>query len=292
MSVAALSWQPVLANNRRLWLAIAISLAVHALLMTLHFSFPDASKAMREKALDIVLVNAKSAKKPTHAQALAQANLDGGGNTDENRRLKTPLPPTPQQTSGTEIERMQRRMRELEVAQQKMLTEAKTARAVAAARNAAEQPAPSPSVSGLDLAESARAMARLEGEISKSMDEYNKRPRKKNIGARTEEYRFAQYIEDWRQKVERIGTLNYPEAARGKLYGSLVLTVSINHDGSLNRVDINRSSGYKVLDEAARRIVQMASPYSPFPPEIRRDTDILEITRTWYFTQGDQLSAK
>ncbi len=292
MSVVALSWQPVLANNRRLWLAIAISLAVHALLMTLHFSFPDASKAMREKALDIVLVNAKSAKKPTHAQALAQANLDGGGNTDENRRLKTPLPPTPQQTSGTEIERMQRRMRELEVAQQKMLTEAKTARAVAAARNAAEQPVPSPSVSGLDLAESARAMARLEGEISKSMDEYNKRPRKKNIGARTEEYRFAQYIEDWRQKVERIGTLNYPEAARGKLYGSLVLTVSINHDGSLNRVDINRSSGYKVLDEAARRIVQMASPYSPFPPEIRRDTDILEITRTWYFTQGDQLSAK
>ncbi len=292
MSVAALTWQPYVSDNRRLWLAIAISLAVHGLLMTLHFSFPDASKAMREKALDIILVNAKSAKKPTNAQALAQANLDGGGNTDENRRLKTPLPPTQQQTSGTEIERMQRRMRELEVAQQKMLTEAKTARAVAAARNAAEQPTPSPSVSGLDLAESARAMARLEGEISKSMDEYNKRPRKKNIGARTEEYRFAQYIEDWRQKVERIGTLNYPEAARGKLYGSLVLTVSINHDGSLNRVDINRSSGYKVLDEAARRIVQMASPYSPFPPEIRRDTDILEITRTWYFTQGDQLSAK
>ena len=206
--------------------------------------------------------------------------------------LSTPLPPTQQQTSGTEIERMQRRMRELEVAQQKMLTEAKTARAVVAARNAAEQPTPSPSVSGLDLAESARAMARLEGEINKSVDEYNKRPRKKFIGARTEEYRFAQYIEDWRRKVERIGTLNYPEAARGKLYGSLVLTVSINHDGSLNRVDINRSSGYKVLDDAAKRIVQMASPYAPFPPDIRRDTDILEITRTWYFTQGDQVTAK
>lgn len=292
MSVAVQTWQPYMPGNRRLWLAIAISLAVHGLLMMLHFSFPDASKAMREKALDIILVNAKSAKKPTNAQALAQANLDGGGNTDENRRLKTPLPATQQQTSGTEIERMQRRVRELEVAQQKMLTEAKTARAVSAARNAAEQPAPSPTVSGLDLAESARAMARLEGEISKSMDEYNKRPRKKNIGSRTEEYRFAQYIEDWRQKVERIGTLNYPEAARGKLYGSLVLTLSINHDGTLNRVDINRSSGYKVLDEAAKRIVQMAAPYSPFPPDIRRDTDILEITRTWYFTQGDQLSAK
>ena len=292
MSVATLSWQPVAPGNRRLVLAIAVSLAIHGFIVSRNFVFPDAAKAMREKALDIVLVNAKSAKKPTNPQALAQANLDGGGNTDENRRIKTPLPPTPQQTTGTEIERMQRRMRELDAAQQKMLTEAKTARAVAAARNAAEQPTPVTGVSGLDLAESARAMARLEGEISKSVDEYNKRPRKRFIGARTEEYRFAQYIEDWRRKVERIGTLNYPEAARGKLYGSLVLTVSINHDGSLNRVDINRSSGYKVLDDAAKRIVQMASPYSQFPPDIRRDTDILEITRTWYFTQGDQVTSK
>jgi protein TonB len=187
---------------------------------------------------------------------------------------------------------MQRRVREIEVQQQKMLTQAKTARAVAVARNAVDQPLAVASTSGADLAESARAMARLEGEINKNVDEYNKRPRKKFIGARTEEYRFAQYIENWRQKVERIGTLNYPAAARGKLYGSLVLTVSIGHDGSLNRVDINRSSGYPVLDDAARRIVRMASPYSPFPPDIRRDTDILEITRTWYFTQGDQVSAK
>ena len=292
MSVATLSWQPVAPGNRRLVLAIAVSLAIHGFIVSRNFVFPDAAKAMREKALDIVLVNAKSAKKPTNPQALAQANLDGGGNTDENRRIKTPLPPTPQQTTGTEIERMQRRMRELDAAQQKMLTEAKTARAVAAARNAAEQPTPVTGVSGLDLAESARAMARLEGEISKSVDEYNKRPRKRFIGARTEEYRFAQYIEDWRRKVERIGTLNYPEAARGKLYGSLVLTASINHDGSLNRVDINRSSGYRVLDDAAKRIVEMASPYSPFPPDIRRDTDILEITRTWDFTQGDQVTSK
>ena len=98
MSVATLSWSPVVPDNRRLWLAIGISLAVHGLLMALHFTFPDASKAMREKALDIVLVNAKSARKPTDPQVLAQANLDGGGNTDENRRVKTPLPPTTQQT--------------------------------------------------------------------------------------------------------------------------------------------------------------------------------------------------
>jgi len=292
VSAASLPRPPVRPDDRRLWLAITISLAVHAVLMTLHFSFPDTSKAMRDKALDIILVNARSEKKPDEAQALAQANLEGGGNTDENRRVKTPLPPKPQQTTGTEIESMQRRVREIEVAQKKMLTAAKTARAVAAARNAEEQPTPVTSLSGLDLADSARAMARLEGEINKSVDEYNKRPRTRFIGARTKEYRFAQYIESWRQKVERIGTLNYPEEARGKLYGSLVLTASINHDGSLNRVDINRSSGYKVLDDAAKRIVRMAAPYADFPPDIRRDTDILEITRTWYFTQGDQVSSK
>lgn len=287
-----LVWQATPPDNRRFGLAVGISLLVHALLLTLHFQFPDASTAMREKALDIILVNAKSAKKPRDAQALAQSNLDGGGNTDENRRAKTPLPPTQHQTTGDDLQQMQRRVQELEAAQHKMLTQAKSLRSVSSSSMASEQPAPAPSVSGLDLLESARAMARLEGEISKTTDEYSKRPRKKFIGARTEEYRFAQYIEDWRQKIERIGTLNYPEAARGKLYGSLVLTVSISADGSVNRIDINRSSGHKVLDDSARRIVQMAAPYSPFPPDIRRDTDVLEISRTWYFTQGDQLSAK
>ncbi len=291
MSPARLA-MPIFTARRRLELAIAISLALHALLLTLHFKFPDAASAMREKAMDIVLVNSKSAKKPREAQALAQANLDGGGNTDENRRARTPLPPTLQQTTGADMEQMQRRVRDLEARQQTLLTQAKSLRSAAPAENASEQPAPVPTLSGSDLAESARAMARLEGEISKSVDEYNKRPRKKYLGARAEEYRFAQYIEDWRQKIERVGTLNYPEAARGKLYGSLILTVSINADGQVSRIDINKSSGHKVLDDSARRIVQMASPYAAFPPDIRRDTDVLEITRTWHFTQGDQLSAK
>ena len=292
MSSRALPRQRQLPDDRRLWIAVGISVLVHALLLTLHFKFPDAANAMREKALDIILVNAKSARKPNDAQALAQSNLDGGGNTDENRRARTPLPPTQQQVTGTDIEQMQRRVQALEAAQQKMLAQARSLRNIASGQTASEQPTPVPNLSGLDLAESARAMARLEGEISKSVDEYNKRPRKKFIGARAEEYRFAQYIEDWRQKIERIGTLNYPEAARGKMYGTLVLTVTINADGRVDRIDINRSSGHKLLDDAARRIVQMASPYAAFPPDIRRDTDVLEITRTWYFTQGDQLSAK
>ena len=145
--------------------------------------------------------------------------------------------------------------------------------------------------SGLDMATAAINLARLEGQIARNIDDYNKRPRKKFIGARVEEYRFAQYVEDWRQKVERVGNLNYPQAAKGRFYGSLVLTVIIKSDGSLDRVELNRSSGQKVLDDAARRIVEMGAPYSKFPESVRRDTDVIEITRTWWFTTSDRLQA-
>ncbi len=293
MSAAALALSPATPSSRPLGVAMALSAAAHgALILGLGFAYPDTAKTLRDRALDIILVNAKSATKPKDARALAQSHLDGGGNTDENRRAKTPLPPTRQQTPGSDVEQMQRRVQDLEARQQQLLTEARTMRTVAPAPAGEDRNVPAPNTSGLDLVEAARAMARLEGEINKTVDEYSKRPRKRFIGARAEEYRFAQYIEDWRQKVERVGTLNYPDAARGKLYGSLVLTVSINADGSVGRIDINRSSGHKLLDDAARRIVQMAGPYAAFPPDIRKDTDILEVTRTWYFTQGDSLETK
>jgi protein TonB len=97
------------------------------------------------------------------------------------------------------------------------------------------------------------------------------------------------YAEDWRQKVERIGNLNYPESARGKIYGTLRLSVSINGDGSLAGIELDSSSGHKLLDSAAERIVKMGAPYAKLPPDIRRDTDILVITRTWHFAPGDKV---
>jgi protein TonB len=134
---------------------------------------------------------------------------------------------------------------------------------------------------------------RLEAQIAKDMDAHQKRPRRKQLGASAEEYRFARYVEDWRLKVERVGNLNYPEAARQmKLYGNLVLTVSIRADGSVERVIVDRSSGRKVLDAAAVKIVEMSAPYAPFPSDIARDTDILDITRTWRFAPGDELRSE
>jgi len=292
MAVAVPMPLDLISPNRRLWFAIGISILLHGILLTLNFQFPDASRMMKDKALEIILVNSKSARKPSDAQALAQNRLDGGGNVDENRRAKTPLPPSAQQQAGAELEQRQRRVQELEAQQQKLLAQTKSKTKTASSNQREAQPEPSPTLSGRELASSALAMARWEAEISKNVDEYNKRPRKKNIGVRADEYRFAQYVEDWRLKVERVGTLNYPEAAKGKLYGSLVLSVSILADGNVQKIEINRSSGHKVLDDAARRIVQMASPYAAFPADIRRDTDIIEITRTWTFTRSDALETR
>jgi periplasmic protein TonB len=281
-------------QRRNFALALGVSLFLHAVLLSIHFKLPEKLNKATEQALDVILVNSKSAKKPHKAQAKAQANLDGGGNTDEDRRAKTPLPVAPQIREGTDLKDAQKRVAELEAQQRQMMTRLKdqTAVVVDNRRNDQVQAPPAPQVtSGLDLATAALNLARLEGQIARNVEDYNKRPRKKFIGARVEEYRFAQYVEDWRLKVERVGNLNYPEAAKGRHYGNLVLTVIIKSDGHLERVDVSRPSGHKILDDAARRIVEMAAPYAPFPEAIRRDTDILEITRTWSFTTSDRLQS-
>lgn len=270
--------------------AFALSIGVHALLLSLQFRMPEA-KPPRDKGLDVVLVNARHAKAPEKAEVLAQANVDGGGTSEQAARPKSPLPPQPSQRQGDALIEAKRRTEESVREQKQVLTRKESPAKVAAAPKKAEQPTPEPQVSGLDLLDSAAAVARLEAEIDRNLDDLAKRPRKKFIGAKAKEYRFAQYVEDWRLKVERIGTLNYPEAARGRMYGSLLLSVTIRADGSVETVGVHRSSGHKLLDEAAVRIVKMAAPYAPFPPDIRKDTDIIEITRTWTFTNADQVRA-
>jgi protein TonB len=280
-------------NSRALTLAIALSLGLHAVLLSIHFKLPEAIGKASERALDVILVNSKSALKPKDAQARAQANLDGGGNTEQDRIASTPLPPSHQSLEGDSLVNAQRRVAELETLQQQLMTQAKSKKVSSSEKTTrTPQPEVKTTLSGADLASSAMAVARLEGQIAQQMDAYNKMPRKKFIGARTDEYRFAQYVEDWRQKIERIGNLNYPEAARGKLYGSLTLSVVIRSDGSLDSVGITRSSGYKELDEAAKQIVKLAAPYAAFPESIRKDTDMLDITRTWSFTNSDRLQTK
>ena len=285
-------WNGLDRHGRVLTASVAASILLHAILLTVHFRFPEAMRwNSSSQPLEVVLVNAKTRDKPERAKTLAQSNLDGGGNTDAKLRATSPLPTTNPKEPGRDLASMQRRQRELEAQQQQLLAQAREARSAVAAGAEGRKPSEeaTPQVSGRDIADRSLAMIDLQAQIARQTQAYQERPRKHFIGANAREYRFAQYEEDWRAKIERVGTVNYPPEARGKLYGTLQLTVTIRPDGSVDSVELNKSSGLKVLDAAAHRIVQMAAPFAAFPADIRKDTDLLVITRTWFFGRGDKV---
>lgn len=302
-------------------MAIWVSILVHAVILSIHFE-PELKK-FKDKlpTLEVMLVNAKTLTKPDKADVLAQADLDRGGNTDQNRKMKSALPAIKQQKSEFTLKPMaevkagkkaakmtaeetkeQKHIADLEKQAQELMTQLQSTNKVESApvQNAAAKEAdmgnqenPNKKLNMSDLTAAALEMDRLEALIAKQQDDYQKRPKRKFIGARAQKYRDALYVESWRQKVEKVGNLNYPEAAKNlKMYGQLQLTVSINADGSIESIEINRSSGHKVLDEAAKRIVELAAPYSRFSDDMHKEVDILSITRTWTFTKEDSLATE
>ena len=156
-------------------------------------------------------------------------------------------------------------------------------------------PAPAPAAAPARAAEAEAdtrmsrrlAMAALSAEIERDLRAYAERPRRKWISASTREHKFAAYMDAWRRKVEQVGNLNYPEEAeRRGLAGDLLLDVAIRPDGTVEDITLRRSSGERVLDDAAIRIVEIAAPFSEFPESIAEDVDILHIERTWIFHSG------
>ena len=287
------------ALTARMRAALIASLLAH-LFIIFGVGFQVAKRAAPERAdhsLEVVLVNAKSPTKPVVADALAQHNLDGGGNTDEKRRAQSPLPVMPSRQADAEVKLALRRVEQLEREARQVVTQAKSSTKVESAPPA--KPAPDAVAeskaepSAADIMQRSMEIARLDAKISRDWDAYQQRPRRRFIGSRTQETRFARYIEDWRQKIERVGDLNYPQGARDqRIRGRLVVTVAIKADGTVEQVDVNVPSGHKILDEAARRIVQLAAPFSAFPADIAKDVDVLHITRTWTFTSSDKFVAE
>lgn len=298
--------------------AVYVSVLIHVILISVHFS-PDLKKmADSMPVLDVRLVNAKTHSKPQKADVLAQANLDRGGNTNQNRKMQSALAASSQRQAALQAQeknqaggqaapqkaeqsQAQKRVASLEKQARELMTQLQASKAVetqpaqkASAQEVqtGQQSNPTHPIDVHDMASAAMEMDRLEALIAKQQDVYQKRPKRKFIGARTKEYKYALYVEAWRQKVEKIGNLNYPEAARNlKLYGQLQMTVSINADGSIESIELNRSSGHKLLDEAAKHIVELAAPYARFPDDVQSEIDILSITRTWTFTKEDSLAS-
>ena len=286
--------------------AMWLSILAHALLLSIQFK-AELKKKFSDHlpVLEVMLVNAKTESKPENAETFAQANLDRGGNTDENRKMKSALPsvkqlkqeltpkPAAQKKSGAATPAAietpeQQRVAALEKQAQALMTQLQSSQKVTSAPNQAAAPK---TLNLQNMTAAAVEMDRLEALISKQQDDYQKRPKRKFVGARAKEYRYAMYVDAWRQKVERIGNLNYPEAAKNlQLHGQLQMTVSIRADGSIESIELNRSSGHKVLDQAARHIVELAAPYARFPDDVSSEIDILSITRTWTFSREDSLA--
>jgi len=246
-----------------------------------------------QATLEVVLVNSKSSSKPHMANKLAQANLDGGGNTDDSRQAQSPFPLLPENKLSADMVNADQKIGQLEQEAKRLMAEVNSRHDIYQPKIQSESlPRKQDASNTASLVQRSLEIARLEAQIAKDYEAYQKPPKRRFVGARVQEYRFTRYIEDWRAKVERVGNLNYPEAAkREKLFGNLQLTVGIKSDGSLESIEINRSSGRKILDEAAVRIVKLAGQngFAPFPSNISQDTDILHITRTWVFTRSDEL---
>jgi len=290
---------PGFTKTDRLGLTAFVSVLVHmTVILGVSFAVPDLRSNDPLPTLDVTLVNTRSETEPEDADFLAQANQEGGGDTDEAVIAKSPLPVNASPEAAEPVPRTQMRTERQEpqpTVDRPLTQDRERAQTVVERNPKKQQKAARPNREpGLERTDQlARERARLSAEISQFWQEYQKRPRRKYLSARTKEYKYAEYMEAWRARVERVGNLNYPEKARRQnLTGNLVLDVAINPDGSVNNLDMVKSSGNKVLDDAARRIVRLAAPYQAFPPDIKKEVDILHITRTWQFMRGNRLVSR
>jgi periplasmic protein TonB len=230
--------------------------------------------------LDITVSNRRTPP-PDEADYLAQTSQDGGGNVTEKVRPTQSVPEQapsvkPAQPEPSPAEIITAETAEVQVTQ--LDTETPETR--------------KPDLKAAELIERSLEMVNLNEQLNESMQAYAQRPRQVFVSARTQEYIYANYMSEWVKKVERVGNLNYPDQARREgLSGKLMMDVTLNADGTVRNISILRPSGQPVIDEAAIRIVNLAAPFPPFPPEVRKEADILHITRTWEFSTTHRLKS-
>ena len=290
MSAATLPASPPrVAEPQRLGATFVLSLLVHAaLILGVGFALDEAAPVM--PTLDVILTETQSPLTKQQADFLAQASNQGGGEHDKStrpREAQTGRIPQPEQGVAPRALR----------AQSPAPAPAPQDRVVSNLRSPDRLPLPQsrPKVeqsmlpSGEQKIEHDLAMARLAAEIHLRSQRYAKRPKRKFVSASTREYAYAAYLRHWVDRVERVGNLNYPDEARQRRIGGLlVISVAIRRDGSVERADIIQSSRIPMLDAAALRIVKLSTPFAPLP-KTAEDVDVLHVTRTWQFLPGGEL---
>ena len=280
-------------SSDRLGLTLFFAVVLHAIIILgVTFAPEDESTQEIAPSLDITLVHQQSKEEIEDAELLAQANLAGGGNADETSRLANPAStaadiPDPGSATASSIDAspppQEAKQSQIVMTQDKSKHETVVTELTPEIKQRTQ-------ITAAELRSRSKEIAALSAEINRTMENYAGREKHRFISARTREFRDAAYLDAWRSKIERIGNINYPEAARQRnLSGTLILDVALRPNGTVREITVRRSSGHKILDDAAKRIVRLASPFSPFPKEMKKDTDILHITRTWQFLSENRL---
>lgn len=320
MSAANSEFQPggpVVNSLDRFGFTLFIAVAMHAIFL-LGIGFEAEKPPKIAQTLEVTLAQFASDQAPEKADFIAQQNQQGSGESEqkklptttdralfqanETRQIASQQLPTPREAVKPEAQiqptaqpspspttadpNPQAAQRPIPKTVVSKSTEAPTKKQQQSAPAKAMPPLPTVGQSSSLLARSLE-IASLEAKLDTQIQALASKPRIRRLySASTRESYDAAYLDGWRRKVERVGNLNYPEEAhRRQLYGQLRLLVVIEPDGSLNRVEVLKSSGYRVLDDAAKRIVHLSAPFAPFPPEIRKRADLIEIIRTWRFEQ-------
>ena len=279
---------PSLKTLTTLQWALGLSVLLHAALLTIRFVDPEGFKRVfQDTTLDVVLVNAESDEKPEKPQALAQATLAGGGEAADKRMVSTPLPPAPVESPGdSAANENQRRIDSMLEQQEQLLAQVR------------QQLATMPKVDPQKLNQDPEAQAQEErrqqlqkllAAIERRVEEENSRPRKRYLSPATLGTTYAVYYDEMRRKIEAEGTANFPQVAGRKLYGELLMSLLINHDGRILDARVTRSSGNRNLDRLAEIIASRAAPFGNFTAAMRKDTDQFDVTARFKVTHEQTL---
>jgi protein TonB len=266
--------------------ALLASVVFHGGLLTVRFVDPEAfNRAFKDTPLEVILVNARSDESPTQAQAIAQANLVGGGEAAKGRAA-SPLPVAPTMELGDAADEARRRIDQLQQEQQQLLAQIR--------REIAALPPPDPrrdngTPNEREQDERRRQLLRLLAEIEKRVNDENARPKKRYISPATREAVYALYYDMLRRKVEERGTRDFPEFNGRKLYGELTMNVTVDAAGHVVEAEIVRPSNSRRLDQQAVAIVQAAAPFGAFSPAMRAQADQIVVTSRFRFTREDGL---
>ncbi len=282
---------PVLNFLRRLstlQIALGISVAVHAALLTVRFVDPEGfNRVFQDTPLEVILVNAKSNDRPDKAQAIAQASLAGGGDVEKGRAT-SPLPSMQQARLGDTPEKDEQMIEALKERQSQILAQVR--------QQLASMPPPdlqavNPSPESVEREQRRQLLTKLLAEIEKRINEENARPRKRYISPATREEVYAIYYDELRRRIEDRGTTNFPEVAGRKLYGELTMVITVNHTGAVLDTEVVQTSGTLTLDRRAESIVRSLK-FGKFNEAMRRRADQIVVVSRFRFTRDAGLQTQ